>query len=95
MGRNDRHVPIAEKRFERRFWPENLEDISNVGPHFLAVTPPFDEKLLDYMPQTTLLNTVPRKDGRPRTFSEAGVISIESDQPISSTTRGVVHWVVK
>lgn len=92
VGRNDRYVPIAEKRFERRFWPENLEDISNVGSRFLTVTPPFDEELLDYTSQTTFLNTVPRMDGRPRTFSEPGVISIKSDQPISST---VIHWVIE
>ena len=49
MGRNDRYAPIAEKRIERRFWPENLEDILDVGSGFLTVTPPFDEELLDYI----------------------------------------------
>jgi hypothetical protein len=48
MGRNDRHVPIVEKRLERRFWPENLEDILDIGSRFLTVTPPFDEELLNY-----------------------------------------------
>ena len=49
MGRNDRYVPVAEKRLESRFWPENLEDILDIGPRFLTVTPPFDEELLDYI----------------------------------------------
>ena len=49
MGRNDRYAPIAEKRIERRFWPENLEDILDIGPRLLPVTPPFDEELLDYI----------------------------------------------
>lgn len=49
MGRRGKYTPIVEIRFEPRFWPENLEDILDVGPRFLTMTPPFDEELLYYI----------------------------------------------
>lgn len=49
MRKRGIYVPIVEKRFERRLWPENLEDILDVGSRFLSVTPPFDEELFDYI----------------------------------------------
>lgn len=49
MGRRDKYIPVVEKRLQRRFWPENLEDILDIGSCLLTVTPPFDEELLDYV----------------------------------------------
>lgn len=44
-----KYVPITEIRLEHRFWPENLEDISDVGSCFLAMAPSLNKELFHYI----------------------------------------------